>query len=150
MALLSRNLLGGLAGALVLNLVHQLAKKVDKDAPQVDKIGEEALSKSIKSAGFAPPKGNKLFLGTLVSDLAANSIYYSMIGKGKRENTLLRGLVFGAVAGLGALTLTKPMGLDDRPVNKTTRTQFMTVGWYILGGIVTAFTVKLANRIGRN
>lgn len=147
MQLINRNLLGGIAGAIALNLVHQLAKKVDKDAPQVDKIGEEALSKTIKSAGFTPPKGQKLFLSTLAGDLVSNSIYYSLIGKGKKGSTLLRGIVFGAVAGIGALTAPKPLGLNDQPVNKTPKTKLLTVAWYVLGGVVTAFTVKLANGI---
>jgi len=136
-------MLGGLAGAIVLNVVHQFAKKVDKDAPQIDKIGEEALSKSIKSVGYDPPKGDKLFLATLVSDVITNATYYSLIGKGKKKNLLLRGIVYGAVAGMGALQLPKPMGLDDQPVNKTNKTKAMTIGWYILGGIATAMTLKL-------
>lgn len=138
MVLLNKNMLGGLLGSIVLNAVHQLAKKAIKDAPHVDKIGEEALSKSIKSAGYDPPKGNKLFIATLVGDAISNSVYYSLIGKGKKENLLLRGLFFGAMAGIGALTLPKPMGLDDEPVNKTNITKVMTVGWYVLGGVITA------------
>jgi len=143
MVLLTKNMLGGFAGAIVLNVVHQLAKKVDKDAPQIDKIGGEALSKSIKRVGYDPPKGNKLFLATLVSDVIANATYYSLIGKGKKKNLLLRGIVYGAVAGIGALKLTKPIGLDDQPVNKTNKTKAMTIGWYILGGVTTAIALKL-------
>ena len=142
---LNKSILSGVAGAIVLNVVHQLVKKVDKDAPHIDKIGEEGLSKSIKTVGYEPPRGNKLFAATLVGDLVANSIYYSLIGKGKRENLLLRGIVYGAVAGIGALTLTKPMGLDDRPVNRTTKTKAMTIGWYVLGGVVTGLAHKLIN-----
>jgi len=144
--ILSRNILGGLAGAVVLNVVHQLAKKVDKDAPHIDKIGEEAVSKSIKTAGYHPPKGDKLFLSTLVSDLVANSVFYSLIGKSGKKNLLLRGLVFGAVAGIGALNVTKPIGLDDRPVNKTNKTKAMTIAWYVLGGVATAYALKLLNK----
>ena len=150
MALLNKNILGGLAGAIVLNVVHQLAKKVDKDAPQMDKIGEEALSKSIKTVGYDPPKGDKLFLTTLISDVVANASYYSLIGKGKKEHLLLRGIVFGAVAGIGALNLTKPLGLNDRPVNKNNKTKAMTIGWYILGGLATALTLKLLKRNNRS
>lgn len=145
MAVLTRNILSGIVGAIMLNVVHQLGKKVDKDAPRIDKIGQEALSKSVRSIGYDPPRGNKLFAATLVGDLLANSIYYGLIGKGKKENLLLRGIIYGAVAGVGALTLTKPMGLDDQPVNKTTKTKVMTIGWYVLGGIVTVFAHKLIN-----
>jgi len=146
MGLLGKNLLGGLAGAIVLNVVHQLAKKVDKDAPHINKIGEEALSKSVKSVGYKPPKGDKLFLATLLSDVVANSIFYSTIGKGNRKNLLLRGIVYGAVAGIGALTLPEPLGLNDEPVNKTNKTKAITVALYVLGGAVTAVTLKLLKK----
>ena len=143
MALLSKNMIGGLAGAVALNAVHQLVKKVVEDAPRIDKVGKEAVTKATTAVGIEPPTGNKLFLTTLVSDLVANSIYYSLIGKGKRENLLMRGIIYGAVAGIGALTLTKPIGLDDRPVNRTAKTKAMTVGLYILGGVVTVLTRRL-------
>ena len=147
MLILSKNMLGGLAGAAVLNAVHQLAKKVDSDAPRIDKVGEEAFSKSTRAAGFDPPRGEKLFLATLVSDLIANTIYYSLIGKGKRENLLLRGIIYGAIAGVGAITLPKPMGLDDRPVTKSAKTKVMTVGLYVLGGVVTVLTRRLLRNV---
>ncbi|MBC7829157.1 MAG: hypothetical protein H7122_15515 [Chitinophagaceae bacterium] len=145
--ILNKNMLSGLAGAIVLNVVHQLANRIDKDAPHIDKIGEEALSKSIKIVGYDPPKGDKLFLATLVGDVISNSMYYSLIGKGKKENLLLRGVIYGAVAGIGALTLPKPMGLDDQPVNKTNKTKAMTIGLYVLGGVVTVFTRRLLMKV---
>jgi predicted cobalt transporter CbtA len=146
MVLFNKNMLSGLAGAIVLNVVHQLAKKINKNAPHVDKIGEEAVSKSIKKSGYDPPKGDRLFLTTLVGDVIANSIYYSLIGKGKKENLLLRGIIFGGLAGLGALKLTKPMGLDDQPVNKTNKTKAMTIAWYIIGGLATVYALKLLEK----
>lgn len=137
-----KNLIGGLAGAIALNLVHQLAKKMDPDAPEVDKIGEEALSKMITAVGYTPPVGRALFQATLASDIAANAIYYSLIGQGDKKHLVLRGAVFGAAAGIGALKLTKPLGLDDVPVNKSKKTQVMTVGWYLFGGLATALTIR--------
>jgi hypothetical protein len=146
MIVLSKNIISGLAGAAVMNAVHQLAKKVDKDAPRIDKIGEEAVSKSNHVLGFDALKGNKLFLAALTGDVIANSIYYSLIGKGKRGNLLLRGIIYGAVAGIGALTLAKPLGLDERPVNKTVKTKAMTVGLYVLGGVATVLARRLLTR----
>jgi hypothetical protein len=141
-----KNLIGGLAGAIALNAVHQLAKKIDPDAPEINKIGEEALSKTILAAGYTPPVGKALFKATLASDVAANAIYYSLIGQGGKKHLMLRGALLGAAAGVGALKLAKPMGLDDKPVNKTGKTKLMTVGWYLLGGMVTALTIKALGR----
>ena len=127
-------------------VLHQLAKQIDKDAPHIDKIGQEAVSSSIKSVGYEPPTGKKLFLTALVGDLISNTIYYSLIGKGKKQNLLLRGIVYGTVAGIGALKLTKPMGLDDEPVNKTKKTQAMTIAWYVIGGVVSVYAMKFLEK----
>jgi hypothetical protein len=146
MFVFNKNMLGGLIGAIALNVVHQVAKHYTSDAPEVDKIGEEALTKALKSVHVQPPDSEHLFLVTLGSDLLANAAYYSLIGRGNKKNLLLRGAVLGAAAGIGALTLTKPMGLDDDPVNESTNRQVMTVGWYLLGGLVTALAMKIMNK----
>jgi hypothetical protein len=65
-----------------------------------------------------------------------------MIGLGGRKNLLAKGAAFGLAAGVGALVFTKPLGLNDRPVNKSTETKLLTVGYYLLGGIVAALTIK--------
>lgn len=65
-----------------------------------------------------------------------------MIGAGKDKYLLFRGIASGLSAGIGALTLTKPMGLSDAPITKTPQTKVMTVAWYLLGGVVTALTIK--------
>ncbi len=137
-----QNLLGGLAGALALNLLHETVKRLDHDAPRIDLVGEEALSKTIEATGGEAPTGNKLFGLTLAADVTANAGFYSLIGQGKDENILTRGAVFGLVAGIGALALTEPMGLDDAPITKTTRTKVLTVAWYLAGGLVTALTIR--------
>jgi hypothetical protein len=147
---LTQSLLAGLAGAVALNIIHEVVRKFDKDAPQVQLIGEEGLSKSLKKMGITPPKGNKLYAATLASDLVSNALYFSKIGTGNKKNLLFRGLTHGALAGFGALTLTKPLGLSDAPVTKTSKTKVLTVAWYTLGGIVTAMVLeKLRNRDNR-
>ena len=59
------SLIGGAAGASALNIIHQAAKQFDHDAPRVDLVGEEALSKTIKKVRLEPPTGNTLFAATL-------------------------------------------------------------------------------------
>ena len=139
---IANNLIGGLAGAIALNVIHQVAKKIDHNAPRVDLVGEEAIKKGLKYAGVEPPKGDNLFAAALAGDILSNALYYSVIGVGKDKHLLLRGVASGLSAGFGALTLTKPMGLSDAPITKTPQTKIMTVAWYLLGGVVTAFTIK--------
>lgn len=142
MLFFNKNMLGGLIGAITLNAIHQFAKRLDPEAPEIDKIGSEALAKTIRATGNEPPEGDNLFLATLGGDLVANAVYFSMIGKGGKKHMLLRGALLGAAAGVGTLQLTKPLGLDDAPVKKTQRTQVMTVAWYLLAGLATAGVLK--------
>lgn len=139
------SLIGGLAGAAALNILHQTVKQFAHDAPRVDLVGEEALSKGLEKLGFEPPAGDALFTATMAADLISNAAYYSLIGFGKKKNLLLAGAASGLAAGIGAVELTKPLGLSDAPVTRTTQTKVMTVAWYTIGGLV-AGTVMYALR----
>ena len=137
-----KNLLGGFAGAIALNILHETYRRLDHDAPRIDLIGEEALSKSLLYVGVDPPKGNARYTATLAGDLISNSLYFSMIGVGNQKFTILRGIAYGFSAGVGALKLPNSLGLKDAPVTKTDKTKILTVGWYILGGIVAALAIN--------
>ena len=139
---LLKNIIGGLAGAAALNLLHETARHFDPETPRVDLIGEEALSKGLKTLGAQPPTGNALYAATLAADLLSNSFYYSFIDAGKKKYLVLRGLAYGAAAGIGALKLTEPLGLSDAPVTRTEQTQLLTVAFYTFGGLVTALVIK--------
>jgi hypothetical protein len=112
-----QNIIGGLAGSVARNIVHQSVKQFDKNAPRVDLVGQEALTKGMKAVGLTPPTGNALFAATLAGDILGNALYYSTIGFGKNKHLLIRGAALGLAAGIGALTLTEPMGLKRRAVN---------------------------------
>lgn len=136
------NIAGGLAGALALNMLHESYKRFDNEAPRVDLVGEEALTKTVESVGLQAPTGEKLFGLTLAADVVSNALYFSAIGVGKKKNLLVRGASYGLAAGLGAVFLTKPLGLNDAPVTKTSKTKVLTVAWYLAGGLVTALTIQ--------
>lgn len=137
-----RNLFGGLIGAVTLNVLHELYRRIDPLAPRIDLVGEEALTKTVEATGHSAPKGKKLYLATLVGDIVSNSIYYAVIGQSRYQNLLLRGAALGLAAGVGALKLSEPIGLDDTPISKSTRTKVLTVAWYLAGGLVTALVLK--------
>lgn len=139
-----RNLVGGLAGAAALNIVHETVRHLVNTAPRVDLLGEEALSKGLRKTGVTPPSGTKLYLATLAADVVSNAVYYSIVGYGKKKHLLARGAAYGLAAGVGALTLPKPMGLSNAPVTRTNTTKALTVAWYLLGGLVTAAVIKKA------
>jgi hypothetical protein len=140
------NFIGGLAGAVALNILHETAKRLDHDAPRMDLVGEEALNKGLKSVGAEPLKGDSLFAAALAGDLLSNALYYSSIGIGGSKYVLVRGAVYGLSAGIGAVELTKPLGLSDAPITKTNKTKVLTVAWYLFGGMVAAITIKALSK----
>jgi hypothetical protein len=135
---LIKALISGFAGAIALNLLHESARKLDHQAPRVDLVGAEALSKGLSALGMNPPSGNKLYAATLAGDVLSNGIYYSAIGFGKPKYLWVRAAISGLSAGVGAVTLPSPMGLDDRAVKRTEKTAILTVTWYLFGALVTA------------
>jgi hypothetical protein len=131
-------LIGGFAGAIALNILHETVKKLNPDAPRVDLVGEEALSKGLDAIGINPPTGDALYAATLAGDVISNGLYYTAIGFGSRKHLWTCAAVTGLTAGLGAIALPGPMGLDDKPVTRTDTTKVLTVGWYLFGALVTA------------
>ncbi|RZK15886.1 MAG: hypothetical protein EOO86_15610 [Pedobacter sp.] len=131
-------ILAGFAGAAALNILHETVRRFNSDAPRVDLVGEEALTRSMNSLNLEAPTGNNLYAATLAGDIISNGIYYSAIGMAGSKNIYLKGALAGLTAGLGAIKLPEKMGLDDEPVTKTDKTKILTVAWYLIGGLVTA------------
>lgn len=140
------SMMGGIAGAAALNIIHQAVAQIDHDAPRVDLVGEEALSKGLKKIGVKPPAGDALFTATLAADLLSNAAYFSLIGLAKKKHLLAMGAVTGLAAGAGALTLTRPMGLSDAPVTRTEKTKVLTIAWYTISGLVAGAVTLLLRK----
>ena len=138
---------GGLAGAFALSLLHEILKWKNPDAPHMDELGMEALSKALNFAKLPIPEERKLFLMTLAGDLMANSAFYAVAGIGEKDQVWLRGILLGLSAGIGGVLLPKPMGLDESKSTRTIQTKIMTMGLYLFGGLVASFVMDhLANR----
>jgi hypothetical protein len=135
---LIKALIAGFAGAIALNLLHETVRHIYPKAPRVDLVGAEALTKTMSAVGIDPPSGDKLYAATLAGDVLSNGLYYSAIGLGNPKYIWIRAAITGLSAGLGAVTLPKPMGLNDKPVTRTEQTVVLTVAWYLLGATVTA------------
>lgn len=135
---LLKSLIAGFAGAAVLNILHESVRRIDPDAPRIDLLGEQALSRSMKSLNLETPIGNNLYLATLAGDIVSNGLYYSAIGFGSKKNIYIKGALAGLTAGLGAINIPNKIGLDDTPVTHTDKTKILTVAWYVIGALVTA------------
>ena len=141
--------IGGLAGACALTIINQAVSRIDKKAPRLDLLGMNAVAKLIKGPKSAPPAIQKLLPMAVAGDLVSNSLYYALAGGKTNESTLLKGILLGLGAGIGAVALPKPMGLDPTPTNLTTRTQSMTVLWYMVGGLVAAMVINAIEKNDR-
>ena len=133
---------GGLFGAFALSIVHQLLKKYNPEAPHMDELGMEALAKTLNLAGLPIPEEKKLFLITLAGDLLVNSAFYSAAGIGGKDRVLLRGLLLGLSAGIGGVLLPKPMGLDEQKSARTNQTKILTIGLYLVGGVIASLVME--------
>jgi hypothetical protein len=137
----------GLAGACAVSLIHETVRRVVPEAPRMDLLGMNAISKGLKAAGQKVPDEKNLFTWALAGDLVSNALYYSLSGIGKEKNIWTRSAALGLIAGLGAVTLPEPLGLNEKYSNRTLATQIMTVGLYVTGALVTTAVMKfLDNR----
>lgn len=136
-----KNYLAGFGGAVVLNVLHETFKRSSVDSPRIDKVGEEAVQKTLGFFNTQISDPQTLYNTTLAGDLISNAAYYSMIAKDP-ENAWSKAISLGLTAGIGAVMLPEKMGLNDKPVAKNTQRKVLTVGFYLAGALATAALVK--------
>ncbi|MDB5245900.1 MAG: hypothetical protein JWQ40_294 [Segetibacter sp.] len=134
---------GGVAGAAVLTLLHETTRRILEDAPRMDLLGMEAIEKSLEKVNVDVPNNDNLFKITMAGDMISNSLYYSLAGIGNEKRAIIQGTILGFAAGIGAVYLPKPLGLNPAPSNRTPGTKLMTLGLYLVGGLVAGATGKL-------
>lgn len=126
-----KKILAGLGGAIALNLLHEIVRNNFDNVPEVNKVGEKALNKSLETVDMKITDKDQLYAATLAGDVISNGIYYAATA------TSGFNLVSGVAAGVGAVILPEKMGLDDSPVAGSTQKKLMTVGYYLFGAVVT-------------
>jgi len=136
-----KNMTAGLIGSVALNILHEVVRKNVRNAPQINLLGEEVVNKTLSQVGAPIVDEDALHQVTLEADLIANATYYSMIG-GNGKYIWPKAVALGLSAGIGAIQLPEPLGLDSTPVTRTTQTKVLTVGYYLFGALVTATVLK--------
>lgn len=131
------NLLGGLAGAISLTLVHETVRQFVPEAPRVDLVGIRAIRQLMNSADMETPSLPAQRQIALGGDLVSNATYYSMAGK-----SYGRGLLLGAAAGLGGVFLPGKLGLGKAPTGRSDMTKLLTIGYYTFGSLVAVAVTK--------
>lgn len=134
--------ISGIIGAVVLTVIHQVARRRVAEAPRMDILGMRALARTLRLVGQKPPTGQRLYRSALIGDLVTNTLFYSLVGLGKPESALARGVGLGIAAGLGGIVLPEPLGLGKAPSARTPQTQAMTISWYLIGGLVAALVYR--------
>ena len=124
----------GMAGAVALTTMHQVARRLTDNAPRMDVVGVRALTRGAHMADVSLPGPATLQTAALAGDLLCNTAYYSL------ATTWRRGIVLGLAAGVGALVLPPRMGLGDPPKSDRLSNKMMTVAWYLAGGLAAAAT----------
>lgn len=139
-------LVSGAVGAGVLTAIHQTAQKYRDDAPRMDVVGMDMMSRTIAEAGGAPPSRAQLFNMTLAGEMLANSLYYSGIPAETSRKTWTRAVGMGLTAGFGALTLPRYVVGVDAPHSSSLANNAMTVAWYLAGALAAAACAETLRR----
>lgn len=137
---------GGFAGAIAITLLNEALKKIDPDAPRMDRMGMNAVSKGYKAFNEPVPSRQKLYNLGMLGDIISNTLFFSFTGKGSSRKSLFRGGLLGLSSGMGAVFTPEHLGLEAEHSNKTTKTQVMTVAYYLIGGLVAGAVSKLVER----
>jgi hypothetical protein len=140
-----KNFIAGLSGAIALNILHETLRIKHQNVPRIDLLGEEAIEEGLSFFNAKIEDEKNLYKVTLTGDIISNALYYSLIGAGGKY-TFPKAVMLGLTAGIGAVNLPEPMGLDPEPVTKTPQVKALTVGYYVFGALVTATVLKMLNK----
>lgn len=140
-----RNLTAGFIGSVALNLLHETLRKNSTNVPKINVLGGEAINKTLAWFGTPITDEDELYRTTLKADLISNTLYYSLIGGG-RKWIFPKAIVLGLTAGIAALKLPEPLGLDPEPVTRTNQIKALTVGYYVFGALVTAVVLRTLSK----
>jgi hypothetical protein len=146
----SAALAGGLAGTVTVASIHEALKRITPDAPRMDLLDMELIRKGLASMNKKIPAENELQRWAVGGELLCDTAYFGLAGMGGKKGVWLRGALLGLVAGIAAVVLPKPLGLPEESSNKTTATKLMTIGLYLIGGIVAAATTQLVDNAQEN
>ncbi len=141
-------LLGGISGAATVSLLHEALKlTVPSVAPRMDLLDMEAMKKIRERAHLPIPPERELFKQTIISELIAYTLYYSLAGGDAAD---LKGTTLGIAAGISAVQLPEQLNLNPEHSRRTKATEYLTMGIYIAGGLAAAATIGSLTQLTNN
>lgn len=138
MKLLS-SLAGGIAGACVVTLLHEVVKKIDKNAPRVD-----LLDKEVSNNWHDLDEGErKLFLEEIAGNLAANSVYFTIASLNDKHAATPDGAqgVMAELSSVYAPGLKNALNVKGEGSGDKMRA--LTVAYYFVGGWVAKKVMEM-------
>lgn len=139
---LTRSLVSGAAGAVVLTVIHETARRVVPDPPRMDQLGRRGLRRGLRSLGLSVPSHEEQQEIALAGDLLTNGLTYALVGLGDPRTAPIRGGVMGGALGLMSLVGAPLLDLGPGPDRQKVRTQAMTVAWYAAGGLAAGLVYR--------
>lgn len=128
---------GGLAGALSIRLMQEALRRIDPTAPRLDLLRKQAAFKIADKINGKPVDAGKLNVFCVAGDIVSNTLYFSLTAAaGKKAMPV--GSLLGLGMGAGALTLPAKLGLNSYFVSGTRKRKIMTMGMYLIGGLIAA------------
>jgi hypothetical protein len=134
-------LAGGLAGAITLTLLAELLRKNFSGAPRLDKLGEEALDKTVSEISGKHMTADRQYSTSMAADLISNTLYYSATAF-KPASAVLTGAILGATAGAGAVKLPGRLGLNEDNTAGSPNKKLLTVALYTIGGLIAGLVTR--------
>jgi hypothetical protein len=147
------SLAGGLAGAITVTIIHEVLRKTSPHAPRLDETGKQLTKNILQKAGRAPLSERQAYRSSLVGELLANAVYFSLAGS-QMKHAFRNGGLLGLTAGLSAATLPSKLGLNGNGAHSNgahkksgSSKKWITIGLYLAGGLVSAAVARwLENR----
>jgi hypothetical protein len=130
----------GVAGAIALTALHETGRRLTPEAPRLDVLGMRGLSRV-----FDLDLSDELHDFTLAADLAANGIYYGLVGLFSPRHALTAGTLLGLAAGIGSIVIPPRLGLGWDATNRSTQTQIASIALYAAGGAVAGLVYSALN-----
>ena len=142
-------ILAGLAGAVAMTLIHEVARRIIPEAPRLDSLGRRALARLVHAAGRPTPDYDNLQAIALAGDVVFNAgLFAAVLAAGPPTSAPARGALVGALAGLATLGLPPVLGIGPEPDDLPLSTQAMTLGLYSGGGLVAGLAYRRFGRGG--
>ncbi len=136
----------GLAGSIIVTAIHQLLKNTRADAPRMDLLGVQSLSKITGIPFKEARQSSVVYYSTMAADVVVNGLYYALVAIAGKKKAIASGTILGAAAGAGAILLPGKFGLNVAYSNRTTQTKLMAFGLYLVGGTIAGAVYRCGSK----